>query len=179
MRFHSGIEAYVHQHRLEGPLFVFDRVQQHLVELGLAIGLGGVDPVVDDPEAVELRVEVDTGDDPDGLDDALGGAAPWAAGRLDLAAVVLVEDRLIEEHAALRGGHDGVFDVVPDERGRDFLPAQLASYGVVAPPLGMVGEVGQRVVDLAGEQKLAVFESGHRRWRQVDALTYALPITPA
>ncbi len=131
---------------------------EHLLEMvdfAFAIGLRGIDPIVDDPETVEFRINVDTTRHADTLDDPFDIARALRPGWLDLATVVFVQDRVIEEEVALVGSDDVGFDVVPDERRRDAFASQIAIDGVVAPLLGVVGEVGQRVVDLAGEQKLA------------------------
>ena len=48
--------------------------------------------------------------------------------------------------------------IVPNQTRRDLDAAQVAVDGVMAEPLTVVSEVGQRVVDLANEQILAVVE---------------------
>ena len=48
--------------------------------------------------------------------------------------------------------------ILPQPARRQALTAQVAFDGVVAPALKMIGQVGQRVVDLTANQKLAVIQ---------------------
>ena len=159
---HRGVPG-VHQDRPERQGLLMHHVLEHLsdvIELRLPVLIGGVDPVVDDPEPVGLGVDVDAVDHADAADDALGVPAPLPPRRLDLARVVLVEHGVIEEEVPLLGGHELAGDLLPDQARGDLLALEVAVYGVVAPALGVVGEVGDGVVDRAGEEERAVVEPG-------------------
>ncbi len=152
----------VHQHGLKRQLLLIDHVLQHLpnmVKFSLAVAIGVIDTVVNEPELVGLRVDVDTGDDADTTNDAAGIAAILAAHQLDGVRVILIEHRVIEDDVALLGRRQLRADIVPDETRCDALAAQVTVDGIMAQPLAMVGEVRQRVIDLADEQVLAVVEA--------------------
>jgi hypothetical protein len=51
--------------------------------------------------------------------------------------------------------------IVPYESGRHAVLTQVAVENIVGVCLRMVGEVGQGVIDLRGEQKLSAIQSGH------------------
>ena len=139
-------------------------VAQHLldmVELRLAIVLRGIDPIVNHPELVQFRVDIDTGDHPDTLDDRFLVAAPLSSYQFDIVTMAFVEHRVIKDDVGIFTGDELVFDVVEDQLRRDVVVFEEAFDGVVAAFSGMVSEVGERVVDLAREQKLAIIESGY------------------
>src|SRR5690606_16049555 len=129
-------------------------------ELTLAVGLGVIDAVVDHPELVGLWVDIDTVDHPNAADDAVGIATPLASHGLDLACVALIEHGVIEEEVAFVAGLELVLDLLPDQARGDLLASEIAVDRVVAPLLGVLGEVGEGVVDLSRDQELAVVESG-------------------
>ena len=82
-----GVPA-VHQHGLKGELLVMHQVVEHLLdvmELGLAVALGVVDAVVDDPELLGFGVDVDAVNHPDAPDHRVGIAAVLAAHQSDAA----------------------------------------------------------------------------------------------
>ena len=55
-----------------------------------------------------------------------------------------------------------LLEVVPDQGWGNRLAASIASDGIMTPLLGMIGEVGQRVVGRPRKQELAVVEACHR-----------------
>src|SRR5205085_11110263 len=73
--------------------------------------------------------------------------------------VILIEHRIIEDEVAACGLHHLRAHIVPDETRRNTLATQVTVDGVVAQALRVVGEVRQRVVDLADEQVLAVVKA--------------------
>ena len=46
-----------------------------MIQFGFAIALRVINPIVNQPEPILLRIDIDTCDPPDAIDDALGGAA--------------------------------------------------------------------------------------------------------
>ena len=89
----------VHQHCTEGELFFANGVDQHLthmVQLALAVPVRVVDALVNDPETVLFRVDVDAGHHADVLDDPLCVAAVLPPHQFDLKRVVVVQHRVVE-----------------------------------------------------------------------------------
>jgi hypothetical protein len=58
----------------------------------------------------------------------------------------------------LRIGLKQRLDLLEEQAGHQFFAFEVAVYGVVAPALEVLGEVGQGVVDLAAQQVLAVVQ---------------------
>lgn len=51
----------------------------YMVKLGVAVAVGIVAAVVDEPELIDLGIDLHTSHDADALDDSLGVAAPLPA----------------------------------------------------------------------------------------------------
>ena len=97
----SGIPG-VHEHGLVSDASVA-HAGQHvvcMVELCLAVRLGGEDAVVDEPELVCVGIVVDTVDQADALDDAMRVARVLTPDQLYPVAVLLVEEGVVEEQVA-------------------------------------------------------------------------------
>jgi hypothetical protein len=93
----------IHQHGVKRQTLVIDRVAEQvrdMLKLGLAVAVGIVEPVVDQPELIPSRLHLDAG------------------------------------------------------------------HGVMAEGVIVIGKIGQRVIDLADQQKWAIIRTGHRRLYQ-------------
>jgi len=138
-----GVPA-IHQHGLEVQLLAVRQGAQHLLdmmELGLAVAVGVVDVVADDPELLSLGVDMDAVDHPDALDHRLGVAAVLAAHQPDAARMALLQNRVVEDRVAFFAGHDLPADFLPDQPGRDPLPSEVTVGQVVAEATGVLGKV--------------------------------------
>ena len=141
-----------------------NHIRQHvsnMVELGLAVPVGVVESVVDEPELIQLRIDIDAGHHADALNHRLGVAAPLPADQLDAVGIALVQHRIVEQHIARSGWHQVPAHVVPHQPRGNPLAAQIAIDGIVAESLAMIRKVRQRVVDLADQQVLAVSKTCH------------------
>ena len=61
-----------------------------MIQFGFAIALRVINPIVNQPEPILLRIDIDTCDHPNAIDDALGVAALLTTHSRDLACVSLV-----------------------------------------------------------------------------------------
>jgi hypothetical protein len=69
-----------------------------------------------------------------------------------------VEYGVIEDQVGLRIELHERLELLPKKPGREFLAFEVAVYGVVAPLVKVLGQVGQGVVDLAAKQILAIVQ---------------------
>ncbi len=70
------------QHRLNGQPFLVHHIREHLmdmIKLGVAVALGIVETVVNEPKLIGLGIAIDTGHHADTFDDGFGMAAPLPA----------------------------------------------------------------------------------------------------
>ena len=74
----------------------------YVVELGFAVGFGGEEAVVKQPELVRVGIDVHAGHQADAGNHAVGVAAVLTADQVDAPAVVLVEHRVVEQDVAPR-----------------------------------------------------------------------------
>ena len=151
----------IHQHGAEGHLFLIHRMSQpirHMIEFACAITSGVVDPIIDDPEAVDVRIDIHTGHDPDALNDAVGVATVLPPYQLNGTGIALIQHRIVEDQIAGWGGDELLADIFPDQARRNTVVRQVAVERIVAELLGMIGKVRQRIVDLATDQILAVVQ---------------------
>jgi hypothetical protein len=157
----------IHEHRvrrqgLGGRMPGIEHGEQHVahvVGLRLAVAVGArrrIEPIVDHPEAVALRVHVDAGDHADAADRMVRVAAPLPAHERDVPAVVLVEHRVVEDEKAPRRGHQIGPHLLPEVPGAERVAREIARDGIMAERIRVRRQVRHRVVDLAREQELAV-----------------------
>lgn len=108
----------VHQHGAKRQPLVMAHVRQHVmdvIELGFAVPIGIIEAVIDEPELIGRRIDVDAGHDADTLDHGFGIATPLPADQLNPMGVLLVQDRVVEEEVARRGRHKVPAHVVPNQ----------------------------------------------------------------
>jgi hypothetical protein len=149
----------VHQHGLERQALVIDGIAEHvmdMIELGFAVAIGIVEPVVDQPERIQLRIHIDAGDDADAADQAMGIATVLAAHQVDLPGEVLIQHGVVKEQ--ITGGYRDNLgtDVIPYQPRRHPFTPQVTVDGIMTEGVIVIGKIGQRVVDLADQQKLAI-----------------------
>ena len=149
----------VHQHRVKWQFFLIHDVRQHVlhvIQLGFAVPVRVIEPIIQEPELVRLGIDIDTGHDADALDDGFGIATPLPPHQFNGKGVVLIQHRVIKDQIRLRRRHDLRPHVVPDQARRELFGSQIAIDLVVRERLAMVGKIGQRVIDLTDQQILAV-----------------------
>ncbi len=139
----GGVPA-VHQH---GPVRDATRGQLpqhvgHVVELSLAVGVGGEEAVVDEPELVRVGVDVHADDQADAGNHAVGVAAVLAADQFDAPAVLLVEHRVVEQHVAPRAQHDLGTHLLPELAWGEMPVFEKVTHVVVRQALQVVGRPG-------------------------------------
>ena len=76
--------------------------------------------------------------------------------------VALVQHRIIKQHIASGSLHYLCLHVSPHQTRRDFLPTQRPIDLIVRKLLAVVGEMSQRIVNLADQQLLAVVQPSDR-----------------
>lgn len=161
----------IHQHRVKHQPLLMHHVVEHLmhvIELAFAIARRVIEAVVNQPERVQCRVDVDTGHHPNAFDHGFGVAAVLTSYQLDGKGSIFVQHRVIEDHVTLRGCNHLLTHVLPDQPWRDALSSQVAIDGIVTEFLAVVSKVRQRVVDLANQQILAIIKSCYRCFHTVN-----------
>jgi len=128
----------------------------HVVELGLAVGFGGEEAVVNQPKLVGFGVDVHARHQADAGNHAVGVAAVLAAREFDAPAVVLVKHRVVKEHVAPRTQHDLRAHLLPELARREMTGFEKVTHVVVRQAVQVVGQVRARVIHLAAHQKLPV-----------------------
>ena len=120
----------------------------HMFEFALAVAVWVVNTVIDNPELLRVRIDVDTGHDADTFDDVVCIATPLTPHDAHLAGVVFVGHRIVKDEIAVRRLHHLCAHVFPDQMGRNTFARQITIDLIVAELLRMLGKVRQRVVDL-------------------------------
>lgn len=89
-------------------------------------------------------------------------AAVLQTNQLDGVGVLLVQDRVIEHHAAAWRLDNIALHMFPEDAPCELVAAQQTIDRVAAETLGMIGEVGHREIDMRRQKKLTVIDSiGH------------------
>ena len=135
----------------------------HVVEFAFAIARRIIDAIIDDPEAVEVRIDIHTRNHADAFDHAMGIAAILPAHKVNRIGIAFIHHCIIEDEIALRRLDDLVTDILPDQAWRNAVISQVTVEGIVTALLGVISEIGQGIVDLATEQILAIVEPADRR----------------
>ena len=73
-----------------------------MIQFALAISIRIEDPVVQGIELVNVRVVVDTGDNPNALDDVMGIAGVLTPDHFNVEGKILIDDRIVEQHKTVR-----------------------------------------------------------------------------
>ena len=155
----------IHQDRPKLQLLLVDTIRKHvmhMVEFGLAITFRRIDAVVNDPELVERGIDIDTRHHPNPSDDAMRIPAVLPMHQFDLGREVLVRHGVIKNHITFWRLHHMRFHVLPHQTWSNLVSGQIAVHGIVAELLGMLGKIGQRIVDLANQQVLTVVQASDR-----------------
>ena len=72
-----------------------------MVRFLFAVRVGIVNAKVNDPKAVERRIDINTGHKPDAFDDLTCVSAPLTTNRLDVERMTLIQDRVVKEQVAV------------------------------------------------------------------------------
>jgi len=125
-----------------------------MFEFRFAVLVGGKEAIVNEPEPVEFRVDVNAGDDADAANDRMNVAALLAAHQFDGARIVLVGHSVVKDQITIGRRDELPTGLFPHHAGRQFVITQVAVQLVVTELDGVVGKVRQGVVDLAAHQIL-------------------------
>jgi len=136
----------------------------HVTELGFAVALGIEETIVQRPVLPAARVDVQTIDHPDALDQAVSVPAALQTHQFDAVRVISIQNRIVKGDAAPRGKHDIAFDVLPDHARRHFLYAQVALDRIMTEVGSVFGTVRIGEVGVTGFEKLAIDQTGQFQW---------------
>ena len=149
----------VHEHRLGWQGLLGQGSCEHLahmVELALAVPLGVVQTVVDDPVLPVVGVDVQAVDHPDALDQAMSVATVLQPHQIDMMGMILVDDGVIENQTTTgRCDHIGL-DVLPNQARRQFVTTQHAIDSIVTESAAVFCEIRHGEIGMAGAKKLAI-----------------------
>lgn len=172
----------IHQHHSAGQLFELHRVGQHLpqmVEFALVVNFRGKDPVIDDPELVGIGIDIHASHHPNAIDDPFGIAAPLLAAQLDFRGEVFVEHHIIKDEEPIGTGDQSRPNLFPNQARLNMFTHQVAIDRIVAELLGMFRKMGQGVIDLTAQQKLAVVQPGYFPFRSRRRHSRIMSLSPA
>jgi hypothetical protein len=72
-----------------------------MVRFLFAVRVGIVNAIVNDPKAVECRIDINAGHDPDTFDDLTRISTPLTTHRLDVERMTLIQDRVVKEQVTV------------------------------------------------------------------------------
>ena len=72
-----------------------------MVGFVFAIRVGSVNAIVNDPKAVQRRIGINTGHDPDVVDNLTCVSAPLTMNRLDVERVTYIQDCVVKEQVSV------------------------------------------------------------------------------
>ncbi len=153
----------VHQNGPKWELFVMDEVAEHVthvVKFGFPIALRVVNPVVDQPELISCGMNVDTRDHPNAFDYGTCIAAVLPSHQRNRKRGLLVQHRVVKKYIRIRRSNKRLHNIVPDQAWGQPLSTQIAIDRVVTKAFTVMRKVGERVVDLAHQQILAILQTG-------------------
>ena len=153
----------VHQHSGERQAFVCNGAHQHvpdMIELGLAIGLGGEHTIIDGPVLTGPGIDVQTIDNTDTSDQAVDIAAVLSTHQFDLVRMVLVEDRVIENNAGVSAKLELRLNIFPNHARSQFIASNVSIQRIMAEMIMVIRMIGLREIYLTGQQKLTIVDPG-------------------
>jgi len=115
-----------------------------------------VNTVVNDPELVDLRVNVNTSYYTNALDDAMRIAAVLPSYQFHVARKVLVYHSVIENQKSILRWTYIFLHVFPNQPGPNFVTGQVSVRHITAEFLSVLGIVCQCIINLAHQQVLAI-----------------------
>ena len=140
----------IHEHGAASPPLVMHHIGRHIahmIQLGQAIALRVVNPVIDDPVLSGIRIHIHTRHHTDAFDNPVRIAAVLPPHQLDLARKILVDNRVVEHLATGWRRRDHVSYVVPHQMRRHLLIAQKSIDRVVTHIIHVVGKIRERRVN--------------------------------
>lgn len=161
----SGGVPNVHQPGPKAQLLVIDRLGQrvlHMLQFGLAIPIRVINAILDDPKLVECGVDIHVSHPPDAFDQPVGIATVLPSHQIHAERVVYFHEDIVKHQVSIRHWNYLAFHVFPHQAGGNFLLCQIAVDGIIAKLLGLIGKIGQGVVDLTAQQILAIIQSVNR-----------------
>ena len=158
-----GIPA-IHQYASKRQAFVVQGIVQHLpdmIQFALAIPLRVVNPVVNDPELIRFRVDVDTRHHSNPLDNAMSISTVLPSHQFDLEGGIVIQHGVVKGDVSPRRGYHLSFHILPHHAGGQLFFLQIPFDRIMAKAWTVIGKIGQGIVRLAHQQKLTVVEAGY------------------
>ena len=145
----------VDQHSFERKFFSSELLEasvqhvSHVLMLVFASVAWIVNSVINHPEFLEFRVEVNAVDQPNASDDTVFIATELAMNERNFSGMIFVEYAVVKDQVSIGADHDFLFALLPDLIGFDAIFSQIARWCVVTETRAVLGEVRQGVVGLA------------------------------
>ena len=108
-----------------------------------------------------IRIDVQAIDHSDALDQSMGIATVLQAHQIDMVRMVLVDDGVIEDQAAIGRSNQISLDVFPDQTRRQFIATQHAIDCIVAESVTVFCEIRHGEIGVTGAEELTIIQS---RW---------------
>src|SRR4030066_2568750 len=158
----------IHQHSIECNPLLVHTIGQHLmqmIQLRLAISIGIVDPIINNPKLVRRWVDIHTSHYTDPFDHATCIPAILSLNQLNLVRIVLVNHRIVKHDISVGILHHSSFHVFPNQVRCNLISGQVSIDHIVSEYFSVLCKVRQRIVDLATEQILAVVQASNGLFR--------------
>ena len=154
----------IHQNGVELKLLLVHAVCKHVmqvIQFRLAIPIGVVDPIVYDPKLIRSRIYVHTSHHANTFDDTMRISTVLPSYQLNLERVVLVYYRVVKNNVTIVALYHLLPNIFPNQTGGNLIPGQVTVELIVAECRSVICEIGQRIVDLADKQILAVVQTSN------------------
>ena len=152
----------IHQHGAERQVFGLAGIVEHvphMVEFGLAVPVGIIDPPIDYPVFAGIQVDIHAIDDTDAFHDGMLVAAILAAHQFYLERMALVQDSIVEYKAGVPAAADKVSDGLPDGIRRHVVLHEITVYCIMRENRFMLGHVGLRVIYKCRDHELTIIST--------------------
>jgi hypothetical protein len=93
-----------------------------MLQFRFAVAVRMIDPIINDPKAVNLRIHLHTRDHADAFDHSFGIPDILTANQLNLGRISLIHDGIIVHDVPVRTEHNIWPHIVPDQTRRNAIP---------------------------------------------------------
>lgn len=149
----------VHEHRLGGQSLLGQGPCKHLahmVKLAFSVPLGVVQAVVDDPVLAAIGIDIQAIDHSNSLDQSMGVSTVLQAHQIDMMRMILVDNGVIEDQAAIGRSNQISLDVFPDQARRQFIAAQHAVDRNMTESVAVFCEMRHGEIGVTGTKELTI-----------------------
>ena len=115
-----------------------------VIHFRLAIPIGVIDPIVNDPKLIRSRIDVHTSHHTNAFDDTMRTSTVWPPYQLNLVRGVLVCYRVIKNNVTVDALHHLLLYIFPNQMGGNLVPGYVTVELIVAECYSVLSKMGQR-----------------------------------